>query len=76
MCYVKKGKKSYMDVRIILYSLYKKTMPRVKTKMVPYKKSLNAWQNYIKNNHDKVRSLPNKQRFRASSKMYKIDTQD
>jgi len=51
-------------------------MPRTKTKMVPYKKSLNAWQNYIKQNYDKVRSLPNKQRFRALSKMYKIDTQD
>ena len=50
-------------------------MPR-KTKIVPYKKSLNAWQNYIKSNYDKVRSLPNKERFRALSKMYKIDTQD
>ena len=51
-------------------------MPSKKTKMVPYKKSFNAWQNYIKQNYDKVRSLPNKQRFRALSKMYKIDTQD
>ena len=65
-----------MDIRIIIDGLYKKTMPRKKTKIVPYKKSLNAWQNYIKQNYDKVRSLPNKQRFRALSKMYKIDTQD
>ena len=73
MCYVK-NKYLHMDIRIIIYSLYK-TMPG-KTKIVPYKKSLNAWQNYIKSNYDKVRSLPNKERFRALSKMYKIDNRD
>ena len=44
--------------------------------VIPVKKTLNAWQTYIKSNYDKVRSLPNKERFRALSKMYKIDTQD
>ena len=54
------------------------TMARKKkTKVViPVKKSLNGWQAFIKSNYDKVRSLPNKERFRALSKMYKIDTQD
>ena len=42
----------------------------------PVEKTLNAWQTYIKSNDDKVRSLPNKERFRALSKMYKMDTQD
>ena len=45
------------------------------TKVVIPVKKLNAWQTYIKSNYDKVRSLPNKERFRALSKMYKIDTQ-
>ena len=45
-----------------------------KTKVVvPVKKALNAWQEYIKSNYDKVRSLPNKERFCALNKMYKID---
>ena len=54
------------------------TMARKKkTKVVvPVAKTLNAWQAFIKSNYDKVRSLPNKERFRALSKMYKIDTQD
>jgi hypothetical protein len=51
------------------------TMARKKkTKVVvPVKKALNAWQEYIKSNYDKVRLLPNKERFRALSKMCKID---
>ena len=51
------------------------TMARKKkTKVVvPVKKALNAWQAFIKSNYDKVRSLPNKETFRALSKMYKID---
>ena len=44
--------------------------------VIPVKKALNAWQAFIKSNYNKVRSLPNKERFRALSKMYKIDTQD
>ena len=43
------------------------------TKVVIPVKRLNAWQACIKSNYDKVRSLPNKKRFRALSKMYKID---
>ena len=46
------------------------------TKVIPVKRTLNAWQAYIRSNYNKVRSLPNKERFRALSKMYKIDTQD
>ena len=37
------------------------------------KKTLNAWQAYIKSNYGKVRSLPNNEQFRALSKMYKMD---
>ena len=44
--------------------------------VVPVVKKLNPWQEYIKSNYDKVRSLPNKERFRALSKMYKIDNKE
>ena len=44
--------------------------------VVPVKWNLNGWQAFIKSNYDKVRSLPNKERFCALSKMYKIGTQE
>ena len=44
--------------------------------VIPVKKALNDWQAFIKANYDKVRSLPNKERFRALSKMYKIDSKE
>ena len=48
------------------------TCKKEQTKVTaPVAKILNPWQAYIKSNYDKVRSLPNKERFRALSDMYK-----
>ena len=54
------------------------TMARKKKriKVIPVKRTLNPWQVFIKSNYDRVRSLPNKERFRALSKMYKIDNKE
>ena len=46
------------------------------TKVIPVKRTLNSWQIYIKSNYDKVRFLPNKERFKNSSQMYKIDNRE
>ena len=54
------------------------TMARKKkqTRVIPVKRTLNAWQAYIKSNYDKVRQFPNKERFKKLSQMYKIDNKD
>ena len=51
------------------------TMTRKKKQIrfTPVKNSLNAWQTYTKSNYDRVRSLPNKERFKKLSEMHKID---
>ena len=41
------------------------------TKAIPVKRTLNAWQAFIKSNYDKVRQFPNKERFKKLSQMYK-----
>ena len=61
------------NVSLIRNSMARKKKTKV---VVPVVKTLNAWQSFIKSNYDKVRSLPNKERFRALSKIYKIDTKE
>ena len=41
------------------------------TKVISVKRTLNAWQAFIKSNYEKVRKFPNKERFKKLSQMYK-----